>query len=128
MNDDTFFKQFEASNQYGCAYGACDFGAVTEQGTDDTFGGVAEDLRDQLGAWLGGAATETASAMMQDPEVQQQIQNATLQCKTKAKEGVTEWMGENWHLLALGGGVLLVGHWGLTTLALALAFPKSAFK
>jgi len=92
------------------------------------YGGVVSDFGNQISSFLGGAASETAGALLRDPEVRDAIEEATGECKTRAKEGVNEWMAENWHIIALGGGILLAGHWMLTTLALSLAFPRSAFK
>ena len=103
------------------------FGALTVA-PDAYYGDAAADLARTLGGLLGTGVSSAAAPMLRDPEVKKAIADATMECKTRAKEGVSEWMQENWHFLALGAGVLLSGHWVLTTLALRLAFPRAAFQ
>ena len=114
LNDDAFFSALQDEPRYGDAAG---------------------DLARTLGGLLGNAASSAAAPMLRDPEVKQAIADATLECKTRAKEGVSEWVNEplaygltpkHWGILGIG--VLLAGHWALTTLALSIAFPRSAFK
>ena len=88
-----------------------------------------------LGALLGTAGVSAAGPILDDPAVQRQIAEATAECKTRAKEGVGEWFNEPlaWgmtpkHWSILGLGVLVLGHWIGTTLALSIAFPKTAYK
>jgi hypothetical protein len=108
LNDEAFFGALQAPATYGNS--------------------AASELARTLGGLLGAGASAAAAPMLRDPEVQQAIADATEECKVRAKEGVDEWMQENWHLLALGASAILAGHWVLTTIALRLAFPRAAFQ
>jgi hypothetical protein len=112
------------------------FGALA---SEPRYGDAASNLARTLGGLLGSAASSAAVPMLRDPEVQQAIAEATLECKTRAKEGVSEWfrepLGAGWvpeftpkHWTILGIGALILGHWLGTTIALSIAFPRSAFK
>ena len=109
LNDDAFFGAIQAAPE--AAYGS-----------------VADDFARTIGGLLGTASSAATGPLLEDPAVRQAIADATEACKGKAKDGFNEWTAENWHVLVLGGAVLLAGHWVLTTLALRLAFPRAAFQ
>ncbi len=126
LNDEGFFLSLSAGTYPG---------ALDAEYGDGRYGDVAGDLARTLGGLLGTASSSAAGPILRDPEVQQTIAEATQECKTRAKEGVGEWFNEEiaWgltpkHWTLLGVGTLIIGHWMGTTLALALAFPRSAYK
>ncbi len=66
---------------------------------------------------LGVVGGTLAEQFVRDPYVQQTLVEIKEDCKDKAKVGVTEWMGENWHWLIVGGATLV----GLNYLMLTAA-------
>ena len=85
--------------------GAPSFGA--EAGAE----GVGKAIGDVLLGIGGGAAGEAAGEILQDPRVQAELQEWSVECKEQAKVGVTEWMQENWGILAAAGIAFIGLNW-----------------
>lgn len=101
---------------YGYSYGSAypqpaSFGAAP-QGTPQQNGLFV------LGQILGGLGGGVASSAMQDPQVQAAMTDLKDQCQVRAKQGVGEWVRENWPALAFVGVALLIGNY--ITLSVAL--------
>ena len=62
---------------------------------------------DSFTDFLGTIGAGSVHNLLDDPEIQAQMAEFQLQCKAQAKAGVTEWMGENWGLLVVGGAALV---------------------
>ena len=67
--------------------------------------GAAQD--NSFTDFLGGVGAGSVQHLLDDPEIQAQMADFQLQCKAQAKDGVTEWMRENWGLLVAGGAALV---------------------
>ena len=70
---------------------------------------------------VGSILGNLAGGAINTPELQAKLMELTESCKTKAKDGVSEWMIENWQWLALGGATIVLGNyimlvWGIVPL------------
>lgn len=64
-----------------------------------------------LTGFLGAVGSQSVIELLNDPAMQAKLDQLQVQCKTQAKEGVTEWMRENWGYLVLGGTALVALNW-----------------
>ena len=83
--------------------------------TPTSFG--ADPNVDALSTLLGSIA----GGAVNSPQLQSKLLELTDSCKIKAKDGVSEWMIENWQWLALGGATIVLGNyimlvWGIVPL------------
>ena len=85
------------------------------------FGAQQEGGLFSLGQILGTLGGGAASTALQDPSVQAAITDLKDQCQVRAKQGVTEWMVENWPALVFGGVALVVGNYLMLSVALLQA-------
>lgn len=89
------------------------YGQAGQQGASNALAG--------LGYILGNLGAGAAGGAMSDPRTQQVISDLQDQCQIRAKQGVTEWMKENWPVLAFGAVALVVGNYITVSFALLQA-------
>ena len=63
-----------------------------------------------------GVATRGAAELLADPAVEARLQEFQAECKVRAREGVKEWMQENYGRLLLGGIGLVSFNWVMLTI------------
>ena len=72
------------------------------------YGATSYGQSSSLTSFLGAVGSQSVIDLLDDPAMQAKLVEVQVQCKERAKEGVSEWMKENWGYL-VAGGALIVG-------------------
>ena len=74
---------------------------------EQRYGSISYGQSSDFTSFLGAVGSQSVIDLLDDPAMQAKLVEVQVECKERAKEGVTEWMQENWGYLVAGGAAIV---------------------